>query len=90
MIYIDKPMHYPHAKYKCKWSHVWSDNIEELHLFARKLRLKKEWFQNRRNFPHYDVTEYKYTDAIQHGAILTDLKKWVKKQIELGNYKIGK
>jgi hypothetical protein len=44
-----------------KQGHLISDHdIEELHAFARKIGLKKEWFQDKRNkdfyYPHYDLT----------------------------------
>ena len=52
-----------------KWCHLFSDkDLNELHEFARQLGLKREWFQNKKKFPHYDITENKRTEAIQLGA----------------------
>jgi hypothetical protein len=40
------------------WSHLFADTGEELHAFAAKLRLKREWFQKGKHLwlHHYDVT----------------------------------
>ena len=51
-----------------KACHLYSDTLEELHDFAAKLGLKREWFQDDR-LPHYDLTPNKRIEAIQNGAI---------------------
>lgn len=68
MIYIDKA------------GHLISDKSEdELHIFAKKLGLKKEWFQNNPKHPHYDVTTNRMRNkAIDIGAILINSKEIVK------------
>jgi hypothetical protein len=53
--------------------HLISDeSLEELHAFAKKLGLKKSWFQEKsgRNYhPHYDLTTLnKREDAAKRGA----------------------
>jgi hypothetical protein len=35
--------------------HLVADSLEELHRFARRIGLKREWFQEGR-LPHYDLT----------------------------------
>lgn len=35
--------------------HLAADTLDELHLFAGKVGLKREWFQNHPKHPHYDV-----------------------------------
>jgi len=36
--------------------HLFTDgNIEELHEFAQKIGLKREWFQNKKLLKHYDL-----------------------------------
>lgn len=52
-----------------RWSHLIADTDEELHRFARKLGLRREWAQ----YPgtaksHYDLTERKRLLAIERGA----------------------
>lgn len=50
-------------------SHMMTNgSIEELHDFAKGLGLKREWFQNTGNHPHYDVSESKRKAAINRGA----------------------
>jgi hypothetical protein len=46
-----------------------ADTIEELHAMASKIGLKRSWFQPKKRFPHYDVSESKRLMAIRHGAI---------------------
>jgi len=53
---------------KRRWCHMVSDtSLEELHAFAKKLGLKREWFQDKK-VPHYDITENKRRQAIALGA----------------------
>lgn len=55
-----------------KWTgggHMLTTNIFELHDMARKIGLKKQWFQKDGRFPHYDVQRRKRALAIQHGAV---------------------
>ena len=48
--------------------HMMSDeSVEELHEFAARLGLKREWFQTR-SAPHYDVCLSKRKEAIALGA----------------------
>ena len=36
--------------------HLVGDTLQELHIFARSVGLKREWFQEHRRHPHYDIT----------------------------------
>ncbi len=59
------------ANWCFKWScHLFSDtnNDGELHRFAQRMGLKRRWFQDRLNFPHYDLSERKRRQAIHLGA----------------------
>lgn len=50
---------------KKNWCHMTSDTSEkELHEFAIKLGLKREWFQG----DHYDLTTNKRQLAVNYGA----------------------
>lgn len=53
------------------WCHMAADGVEELHAFARRLGLKRAWFQDRR-IPHYDLTETKRAEAVLLGAVADD------------------
>ena len=65
MIYVDQPIHRWRSKL---WCHLIADDLKELHEFAAKLGLKREWFQNHRIQPHYDITESKRAIAVRMGA----------------------
>jgi len=66
---------------KAKWCHMWSDNnVEELHLFAELIGMKREWFQNKPGFPHYDLTETRRLVAISKGATAIPLREWLEKK----------
>lgn len=50
--------------------HLTTDgNIEELHAFAAKIGMKREWFQEHRLLPHYDLTPKRRAAAIAAGAV---------------------
>ena len=49
-------------------SHMIADSLDELHEFAAKLDLRREWFQDKRT-PHYDVCQTKREKAFKLGAI---------------------
>ena len=57
--------------------HMVSDtSLEELHRFARRLRLKEEWFQNHPIHPHYDLTtDRKRQQAFKFGAKLASSRE---------------
>lgn len=52
------------------WSHMMADTPEELHEFAARLGLRREWAQHEDDLPmlHYDVTDTKRRLAISLGA----------------------
>lgn len=52
--------------------HMVADTEHDLHVFARRLNLKRSWFQYN-TIPHYDLTKSKRIDAVLLGAIeITD------------------
>jgi len=98
MIFVDKPITYldfqmsPMARrygVHVKWSHLFSDSdTQELHDFALKLGLKREWFQDKKKFPHYDIVESKVKLAVSLGAQEIDLKEYFKNKILEQNKKL--
>lgn len=54
------------------WCHLVADTLEELHSFAKQLGLKRQWFQHRSFYPHYDVTMLVRQRALHLGAIDAD------------------
>jgi hypothetical protein len=51
------------------WCHLVADSLDELHAFAAGLGLKRDWFQERASYPHYDVTMSVRERALKRGAI---------------------
>lgn len=45
-----------------------SDSLVELQEFAQKIGLKRDWFQNKFNRPHYDLIKSKRKLAVELGA----------------------
>ncbi len=52
-----------------QWSHMVADTLDELHTFAAGIGLKREWFQDHPDHPHYDLRPSKWALAKRHGAI---------------------
>lgn len=51
------------------WSHLTADTPQELHEFAERLGLRREWFQDKpRGLWHYDVTATVREAALRLGA----------------------
>lgn len=50
--------------------HMFTDSLdlEELHLFAEKIGLKREWFQPHKVAPHYDLVPARRARAVSLGA----------------------
>jgi len=69
-------------------AHLFADTPEELHHFAvAVLGLKRKWFQDRPDFPHYDLTAPRHARALNRGATLaTDafMVAWVREHRERG------
>lgn len=53
-------------------AHLFADSVEELHAFSESIGLRREWFQNHKRLPHYDVTANKRREAIKAGAVEVD------------------
>lgn len=60
----------PYVKQYETYCHLMSDkNVEELHEFAKKIRLQQSWFQDT-TYPHYDLLGIKKRlQAIARGAV---------------------
>jgi Protein of unknown function (DUF4031) len=55
--------------------HLQADTVPELHEFAGRLGLRREWFQSKRGRPekdHYDLTQAGRERAITLGALSED------------------
>ena len=72
VILVDEPRTYETKLRHKTWSHMVSDTSEEeLHAFAAKLGLKREWAQLRPQVSaaHYDITPAKRELALRLGAV---------------------
>lgn len=67
-------------RHKHQWCHLWSEDLEELHRIAKRIGLNPRWFQNRPNFPHYDLVPTKRELAIKAGAVPKDLREWIRER----------
>ena len=73
---------YATKRYGSRWCHMWCDgDIEELHLFALKIGLKRQYFQKSKVFDHYDLIPSKRMLAIRCGAEQMSLKTWLREKI---------
>ena len=64
-----------------RWAHLVSDtSYEELHVFAERLGLKREWFQG----DHYDVPADYRERAIELGAEPIDARELVRRLRDAG------
>lgn len=82
MIYIDS-LRECTPKKGWRWTsscHMFADSEEELHEFAKKIGMKKEWFQDKK-LPHYDLTATRRQLALSMGAIEVD-SNWVKQRLK--------
>ncbi len=59
------------------WCHMIADSVDELHAMARRIGLKREWFQDE-SFPHYDIGTFeKRAQALALGATQCDSRTFV-------------
>ena len=76
-VYVDKlvPCR-PTANWPFSFScHMIADNTIELHAMARKIGLKRSWYQCGSILPHYDLTATKRRQAILMGAVSIDKRE---------------
>jgi hypothetical protein len=69
-----------------RWSgggHLQADTLGELHAFAARLGLRREWFQSRPSRPendHYDLTRARRDLAVELGAITEDRRAGIRRR----------
>lgn len=70
-VYVDDLVDYGWAKGPS--CHMFGDTPDEVHVLAKRIGLKREWFQEHRWLPHYDLVERKRVKAVAAGAVEVDL-----------------
>jgi len=77
MIYVDE-MGPCLANRNWRWHencHLFCDgDLEKLHAFAKRIGLKRAWFQDNSDLPHYDLTRPMRDRAVANGASQVDRK----------------
>lgn len=58
---------------RMKMCHMVADTVEELHIMADKIGVKRKWFQGSKR-PHYDICIRKRNLAIRLGAIEVSMR----------------
>ncbi len=51
------------------WCHMMADNLDELHDMAARIGLRREWFQDKSDYPHYDLKAPTRALAVSLGAL---------------------
>ncbi len=93
MIYIDELRTYPRAAIKPAarrvsdtWCHMTTDGlVAELHAFAKRIGLRRAWFQPHRRLPslsHYDLTPLRRAAALRAGASEATARERVKAALD--------
>lgn len=90
MVYVDEIFQWPiertsskaravARRHNGKWCHLWCDEGDEelLHKIAMQIGLKREWFQDKPGFPHYDLVPTKRAAALRAGAKPRTLREWL-------------
>lgn len=82
-VYVDEIRRWPHARppFHRGSCHLTADTLEELHAFAKRIGMKREWFQDGR-VPHYDLTPGRRAEAKLAGAVFVSAKEQARRRLE--------
>lgn len=81
-VYVDEVRQWP-TRIRCFQAgsaHLTADTLEELHALARRIGLRRAWFQDVR-IPHYDLTASKRAAALAAGAVFVPAKEQARRRI---------
>lgn len=71
-VYVDDLQAWPNARgiFRAGSCHLAADTLDELHEFAARIGMKREWFQpGRGRHPHYDLVKSRRDRAVALGAL---------------------
>lgn len=73
-VYVDDLVTYKgKGRLSGQWCHMMTDgDLSELHAMAQRIGMRREWFQNNPNHPHYDLRPSMRAAAVKAGAIEVD------------------
>lgn len=84
-VYVD-PLSLHGRSSSSRWGrscHLFADTVEELHDFAARLGLRRDWFQDKPKLPHYDLNDVRREAAMELGATELGRRAAVEKWREL-------
>lgn len=73
-VYVDKAIYKYRRMIMC---HMVADSPAELHAMARKIGVRRRWYQASASTPHYDVCKSKRERAVEAGALECDRNAFV-------------
>lgn len=82
-VYCDPPFEGLMIRGNTTWSHMGTsdhspEGLEQLHRVARAIGLKREWFQDKKWHPHYDLFPGRRVAAIRLGVKAVGQREYVK------------
>lgn len=83
MVYVDALTVWPNARNACfkhGSAHLTADTLDELHAFAKRIGLKRAWFQDHRVAPHYDLSPFRHALALSLGAVLVPMREQLRRR----------
>lgn len=85
MIMVDAIAHWPGARppFHRGSAHLTTDGpLDELHAFAKRIGLRRQWFQDHPIAPHYDLTPERHARALAAGATLVPAREQARRRRE--------
>lgn len=82
-VYVDELRQWPTniRCFKAGSCHLTADTVEELHVFAKRIGMRRSWFQPKSS-PHYDLTPSRRERAIALGAVFVPAKEQARKRLK--------
>jgi hypothetical protein len=83
-VYVDEFRRWGPTKlaiFRAGSSHLTADTLDELHALAQRIGLRREWFQDHRLHPHYDLTKARRAAALLAGAVFVSAKEQAEKRL---------
>jgi len=85
MIMVDELVVYPNAwgPFRGGSCHLTTDgSMEELHAFAKRLGMRRSWFQEHPVLPHYDLVPSRRSRALVLGAVFVPAREQARRRRE--------